>query len=465
MNGAMLKASLCRGACICALILAGCSAQSEPSPQTPTAPAASTPAETQAKAAENLPSNPALNPAARQAIATLRARADVQAAAEQIKAMNATNIARLIEITEIPAPPFAEDARAKDLVARFKSVGLTDVSLDAVGNVLARRKGSDGTRTVAMIAHIDTVFPAETDVTVRREGDVFYAPGIGDNSQGLVAMLAIAQVLETHGITTRDDILFVGSVGEEGLGDLRGVRHLFGPDGTKIDSVIAVDGGSDARIITQAVGSSRYRVTFEGPGGHSYGAFGRAHPHQALADAITRFKLAATPITQAAAQDGIPATFSVGRIGGGTSINSIPFTSWMEVDMRSIDPDTLSKLDAVFQTAMQEALSAENARRTRDDPLTIDVKSVGQRPAGQTDPNASVVTHAAAAVRAMGLEPEFRASSTDANIPMSLGIPAVTMSRGGISRNAHAPNESWENKDAHIAVQALLLTTLAEAGG
>lgn len=383
----------------------------------------------------------------------------LQAAFLDLEAMNEKNIMRLIEITQIPAPPFGEDARAQDYANRLRAAGLSDVTIDEAGNVIARRKGRTGNKTLAIGAHIDTVFPLETDVTVRREGNVFFAPGIGDNSQGLVMMLALIEVMETHNIETDADILFIGTSGEEGLGNLRGMRHLFREGGPKIDSFIAIDGGNSERIVNQAVGSHRYRVEFSGPGGHSYGAFGRAHPHQALADAITRFTAAATPITQ----EGTRSTFSVGRIGGGTSINSIPFTSWMEVDMRSIDQSKIDALDAAFQSAVQEALNAENERRTLNDPITVDVKSVGKRPAGTTPINSSLVKSAMAATLALGLEPKLTASSTDSNIPMSLGVPAITISRGGISKNAHAPNESWENKDPHIAAQIALLTILGEA--
>ncbi|MEO9470207.1 M20/M25/M40 family metallo-hydrolase [Parasphingorhabdus sp.] len=383
----------------------------------------------------------------------------VQAAFAEIEAMEQTNIDRLIAYTETPAPPFEESVRAQLLAKDLKSGGLSDVRIDEVGNVLARRPGRTGVRTVAVVAHIDTVFPAETDVTVRKEGNVYHAPGIGDNTRGLIAMLSLAEVMESQGLTTEDDILFVGSVGEEGLGDLRGVRHLFREGGPRIDSFIAIDGGSVNRLITAGVGSNRYRVTFNGPGGHSYGAFGSAHPHQALADAITRFTAAGREITQT----GLKSTFSVGRIGGGTSINSIPFSSWMEVDMRSADTVKLDRLDAALRKALQEALDAENAQRSTNDALTLEITSVGKRPAGRNSENSSLFGFVSAAMREQGLVPNVMASSTDANIPLSLGIPAITMSRGGISRNAHAPNESWENTDAHIAVQTLLLTLLAEA--
>lgn len=390
----------------------------------------------------------------------LAANPDVHAAFATIEGMNKKNIARLITLTEIPAPPFKEEARAAALAEMLKAAGLDDVSTDESGNVIARRAGTKGNSTIAVVVHIDTVFPEGTDVTVKREGNTYFAPGIGDNTRGLVVMLSLVDALETHIIQTTDDILFIGSVGEEGLGDLRGTRHLFREGGPKIDSFIAIDGGSDDRVVTDAVGSNRYRVTFSGPGGHSYGAYGRAHPHQALAETIVRFTKAARPITKS----GPKSTFSVGRIGGGTSINSIPFTSWMEVDMRSAEPAKLAKLDAAFQKAVQEALEKENNKRRSNDAMTVEIKNVGRRPPGRAKLNASLLANVRGALNHLGIEPRFVASSTDANIPISLGIPAVTISRGGVSKNAHAPNESWENVDAHLAIQAALLAILAEAG-
>jgi len=395
-----------------------------------------------------------------ESVEDIHASDTIQQAFDSIEAMNEANLQRLIEITETPAPPFAESIRAADLLHRLQSAGLSEAYIDEVGNVIARRAGQNRTKTVAFVAHIDTVFPAETNVKVRREGERFYAPGIGDNTRGIVAMLCLIDVMEKHNIRTRDDILFVGSVGEEGLGDLRGVRHLFGEDGVEIDSFIAMDGGKSERLVVDAVGSNRYRVEFHGPGGHSYGAFGRAHPHQALADALSRFTTNAAPLTTG----GEKATFSVGRIGGGTSINSIPFSSWMEVDMRSVDPEKVAALDATLREAIQFALDKENDRRTEGEPLTVSIESVGARPAGLANRESSLVQNALASLRQIGVDPELVASSTDSNIPISLGIPAVTISRGGVSRDAHAPAESWENVDAHLAIQSALLLLTAEAG-
>jgi len=368
--------------------------------------------------------------------------------------------ADLVELTEIPAPPFGEERRAARFAELLREAGLEDVTTDAVGNVIGRRPGVAGERTIALSAHLDTVFPEGTDVTVRFEGERMYAPGIGDNARGLVVVLGILRALEHAGLRTDADLLFIGNVGEEGLGDLRGVKHLFREDGPGIDTLIAVDGGQTDRIVIGGVGSHRYRVTFEGPGGHSWGAFGRANPHHALGRAVALFDERAPAVTQSGAKT----SYNVGRIGGGTSINSIPFESWMEVDMRSADQAKLDEIDAVFQAAVRQALDEENAARGEGEPLTVDVERVGTRPAAQGDPDSPLVQRAVAATLAYGIEPELRSSSTDANLPLSIGVPAITVSRGGIGGDAHAPTEWWKNEDGHVAMQIGLLTLLAEAG-
>jgi acetylornithine deacetylase/succinyl-diaminopimelate desuccinylase-like protein len=342
----------------------------------------------------------------------------------------------------------------------LREAGLTDVTIDDVGNVIGRRPGRKGDRVIAYSAHLDTVFPAGTDVTVRFDDEKMYAPGIGDNTRGLVTILDVLRAMESAGIETDADVLFVGNVGEEGLGDLRGVKHLFREGAEKIDTLIAVDGGESSRIVYGGVGSHRYRVTFRGPGGHSWGAFGLANPHHALGRAIQIFDDNAPTVTTV----GEKTSYNVGRIGGGTSINSIPFESWMEVDMRSGSQDKLDDIDAIFHAAVEQALQQENAGRQDGPELTVDVERVGKRPAAQGDATSPVVQRAMAATVEFGIQPSLRISSTDANLPISLGIPAVTMSRGGISGNAHAPEEWWQNVDGHIGIQIGLLTVLAEAG-
>ncbi|MBT8146737.1 MAG: M20/M25/M40 family metallo-hydrolase [Gammaproteobacteria bacterium] len=392
--------------------------------------------------------------------ASLRQSPQVQAAMDHILALEPRSRADLIELTEIPAPPFMEQRRAERFAEMLREAGLTDVTIDEVGNAIGRRPGTAGNRVIGYSAHLDTVFPEETDVTVRFEGDRMLAPGIGDNSRGLVTVLTVLRALQHANIQTEADLLFIGNVGEEGLGDLRGVKHLFRQGAAPIDSLIVVDGGDSSRIVYGGVGSYRYRVTFAGPGGHSWGAFGMANPHHALGRAIALFDEAALEVTR----EGARTSYNIGRIGGGTSINAIPFESWMEVDMRSGDPEKLDEIDGVFHNSMQIALEQENTGRQEGPELTLSVERVGTRPAAMSDPASPLIQRAMAVTLDFGINPNLRISSTDANLPISLGIPAITMSRGGRGGNAHSPDEWWENVDGHIGMQIGLLTLLMEAG-
>jgi acetylornithine deacetylase/succinyl-diaminopimelate desuccinylase-like protein len=393
-------------------------------------------------------------------IDALANRPAVRAALQHLVEMEPQLLDDLIELTEIPAPPFGEGPRGDRFAAMLAESGLTDISTDEAGNVIGRRPGRSGERVIALTAHLDTVFPAETDVTVRVEGNRYIAPGIGDNTRGLVVLLGVLRALEQAAIETEADILFIGNTGEEGLGDLRGVKHLFREGGPQIDAMIAVDGGDTERLVFGGVGSHRYRVTFKGPGGHSWGAFGTANPHHALGRAVEKFVTIAPSVNS----EDEKTSFNIGRIGGGTSINSVPFESWMEVDMRSGSQAKLDEIDALLQQAVQQALDEENAARSRGDALTVTVERVGKRPAARGDRESDLVQTAAAAIAWAGIEPDFAKSSTDANYPISLGIPAITLSRGGISRDAHSPAEYWENVDSHLGPQIVMLTLLAEAG-
>jgi tripeptide aminopeptidase len=384
-----------------------------------------------------------------------------------IEALEEPSIADLIRLTEIPAPPFMEEKRALAFADMLRVAGADSVWIDAEGNVLALRRGHAGGRTVALDGHLDTVFPPEVDVSVRMRGDTLYAPGIGDDTRGLIVVRNVLRAMVEAGIRTRDDILFVGTVGEEGLGDLRGVKHLFGADGAgsgdapRIDAFISVDGGDERRVKTRAVGSHRYRVTFRGPGGHSWGAFGTANPHNALARAIERLAETALPFTTAAAER---TTFNVGRIGGGTSVNSIAYESWMEVDLRSLDPASLGGLDSLFHEAVRHGLEAENAARSRGPALEVEVDQVGLRPAAVAELESPLIQRALAATAHLGLEPAVGSGSTNANTPMALGIPATTIGRGGRGGGAHSLDEWWLPVQPHRAVQKALLIVLAEAG-
>lgn len=400
-----------------------------------------------------------ISPDVAQLVSGIASNPQVTSALENIVDQDSRLIAELIELTEIPAPPFGEEKRAARFAKMLTEAGLADVSIDEVGNVIGRRPGRTGNRVVAYSAHLDTVFPEGTDLTVRVEGDTYFAPGIGDNTRGLVALLGVLRAMQHADIETDADILFIGNVGEEGLGDLRGAKHLFRDGGPQIDSLIAIDGGRTERVVYSGVGSHRYRVTFKGPGGHSWGAFGTANPHHALGRAITKFVEGAPEVTST----GPKTSYNVGRMGGGTSVNSVPFESWMVVDMRSGEQSKLDEIDAVLQRAVQQALQDENAARLEGPALTVEVKRVGTRPAAHGDINSRLLQYAAASLAQFGLEAVPKSSSTDANLPISLGIPAITMSRGGKSADAHSPAESWQNKDGHLGLQISMLTLLAEA--
>lgn len=393
-------------------------------------------------------------------IAALRANDKVQAGMQHILALEPRHREELIELTEIPAPPFKEEKRAARFAEMLREAGLTDVRIDEVGNAIGRRPGRSGDRVVAYSAHLDTVFPEETDVTVRFDDEKMYAPGIGDNTRGLITVLGVLRAMQHADIQTDADVLFVGNVGEEGLGDLRGVKHLFREGAPKIDTLIAVDGGESSRIVFGGVGSHRYRVTFRGPGGHSWGAFGTANPHHAMARALALFDQNAPTVTSA----GEKSSYNVGRMGGGTSINSVPFESWAEVDIRSGDQSRIDAIDTILKAAVEQALQEENEGRSENEPLTVEVARVGTRPAAKGDIHSSLLQRALAATMSFGIEPNLMISSTDANLPISKGIPAVTMSRGGVSGDSHALTEWWQNVDGHVGIQIGLLTVLAEAG-
>ncbi len=392
-------------------------------------------------------------------LAGITADGRVSAALEEVLTMDEENERLLIELTEIPAPPFTEEVRAAHYLGLVREAGL-EAELDEIGNVVARRKGRTGGRTIAVVAHLDTVFPEGTDVTVRRDGDKLMAPGIADDTRGLVTTLTIVKLMDRHGLDTRDDVLFVGSVGEEGTGDLRGVKHLFRDGGPEIDAFIAIDGTSNTRVLNHAIGSHRYRVRFLGPGGHSWGAFGLGNPAHAMARAIKLFDDRAGEYVTAGAKT----TYNIGRIGGGTSINSIPFENWMEVDMRSMEPGRLDEIDAIFQAAMTDGLAEQNEMRRDGEELTVDIELIGDRPSGMVGIDTPLIQRVLGATRAIGEEPELSMGSTDSNVPIARGIPATTIGSGGEGFGAHSLHEWWANRDGHLGIQKALLLALAEAG-
>ena len=364
-----------------------------------------------------------------------------------------------VHICEIPAPPFKEEARGRELARLFNQLGLQDVRTDKVGNVIGVRPGKTPHPNLVFAAHLDTVFPEGTSVKVTRDGDEMKGPGIGDDCRGLAVMLGVIRALNEGRVETRGTITFVADVGEEGLGDLRGMKSLFFESlKGQIDRFISVD-GIGLGITNTGVGSNRYKVIFKGPGGHSYGAFGMANPIQAMGRAIAKIDAIQVPAQP-------KTTFNVGRVGGGTSVNAIPYEAWMEVDMRSADPASLKEVDASFNAAVKEAVAEENARWNNRGAVSASAELVGVRPAGQTPKDSPIVQTALAVSRAMKIEEVLREGSTDANVPMNLGIPAITISGGGAGTGAHSLNETFNAKDSWRGTQrALLLAIAASEGG
>jgi len=381
---------------------------------------------------------------------------DVRAALDAARRNEPATLDLQAHVCEIPAPPFHEEKRGLELKRLFEELHLQDVRIDKAGNVIGVRPGKSAHPNLVFGAHLDTVFPEGTDVKVTRAGDVMKGPGIGDDCRGLALMLGVIRALDEGHVQTPGTITFVADVGEEGLGDLRGMKQLFF-DTLKgqIDKFISVD-GTGLGITHIGVGSNRYKVTFKGPGGHSYGAFGMANPIQAMGRAIAKidaFQVPKEPKT----------TFNVGRVGGGTSVNAIPFEAWMEVDMRSADPASLKEIDTKFHAALKEAVAEENARWNGRGPVTVSAELVGVRPAGHTAKDSPIVQTAMAVSRAMQIEEALREGSTDSNVPMNLGIPAITISGGGAGTGAHSLEESFDSKDSWRGTQRALLLAVSLA--
>lgn len=367
----------------------------------------------------------------------------------------------VIAITEIPAPPFREQARSEAFAEMLRKRGLAS-EIDEEGNVLALRQGTADLPVVVVSAHLDTVFPDGTNVKVRRDGEKLYAPGVGDDSAGLATMLSLLDAMNAAGIRTRRPILFVGTVGEEGLGDLRGVKQLFngGKYKGRIGAFFSIDGGGMDSVTTGGTGSKRYRVTYKGPGGHSYGAFGIVNPMAALSQTVVELYKERVP-------EKPKTTYSASVVGGGTSVNSIPESVWLEVDMRSEDAAELAKLERRFLSIVARSVEGENrARSTREGKVSAEPRKIGDRPAGRTPDTADIVRHAEAAHRAEGIAVRKTISSTDANIPMSLGIPAITVSRSASGGRAHSPDE-WIGieKAENVKLKRILLATILATAG
>ena len=384
----------------------------------------------------------------------------VKAAFEHIVSIETKTLERHIALTEIEAPPFKEEKRATVFAEYYRDLGMDSVWIDSEGNVLGLLLGSEGKQTVALDAHLDTVFPEGTNVKVRIENDTLYAPGIGDDTRGLSMLLTILETIKTNNIQPKDNLLFVGSVGEEGLGDLRGVKHLFRENGPQINSWIAIDGGNIGRVNNKGLGSYRYRVTFKGPGGHSWGAFGLGNPHHALGEAIGNFVRAADIYTA----KGPKTSYNVGVISGGTSINSIPFESIMEIDIRSIEPLHLEAMEVLLKKAVRKALAHQNELKRQGPDLTVKIDKIGNRPSGELSDTLPLIQRTLAATTHFGAKPFLTRGSTNSNIPITKGIPSVTIGRGGNGGKAHSLGEWWINEEGYKAIQLALLIVLSETG-
>jgi len=365
-----------------------------------------------------------------------------------------------IYLTEIPAPPFMEDERASAFQTLLQDLAVDSVWIDEVGNVFGLVKGTERRRTIAIDGHLDTVFPEGTDVTVKIRNDTLFAPGVSDDTRALAMLTGMIRALKHTETKLKQDVLFIGSVGEEGLGDLRGVKEIFSERGPKIDSWISIDGGTIGRVNIKGLGSYRYRVTFKGPGGHSWGAFGLVNPHHALGEAIHLFVDEADQFTSY----GDRTSYNVGVIGGGTSVNSIPFESLMEIDMRSVNPLRLDTLEKKLFVSINKAVEKQNKLKRLGEDLTVVIDKIGYRPSGELSPELPLIQRALASTAYFGKLPELTRGSTNSNIPISLGIPAVTIGRGGVGAYAHSLDEWWLDKDAYKAIQLAYLLMISEAG-
>ena len=381
----------------------------------------------------------------------------VKKALEYIRTIEPETIEEQIKTAEIPSPTFKEGERAKYYKQRFTELGLANVRIDKAGNVIGERQGKDPSKTLVIAAHLDTVFPEGTDVKVKRNGNILTGPGIGDDARGLAVMLAIVRALNEAKIETKGNVIFVADVGEEGLGNLNGVGHIVKEElKGKITHFIGLD-ASGFDIVNREIGSNRYRVTFRGPGGHSYFEFGRPSAIHALGraiDKISKFSVPKDPRT----------TYNVGKIEGGTTVNSIAQTASMEVDLRSISAGELEELDAYFKKAVQASLDEENSSKTDAARLSVEIQMIGQRPVGLQAPDAPIVQAILAADKALGITPNLTASSTDSGMPMRFGIPAVTIGSGGKWQGMHSLGESFDSTDSYLGTQRVLTAVLAIVG-
>lgn len=398
----------------------------------------------------------AIDESVSQAFQIVAAEPRVQAALRQIELNEPAAIEEQIRLTEIPAPPFQEQRRAAYFLERMRERGLIDAAIDAEGNAIGTRRGTGDGPTLLIAAHLDTVFPEHVDTTVSFRNGRYYAPGIGDDTRGLAALLSIIDVLNVSGIETTGDIIFAGNVGEEGRGDLRGIKAIF-REHPEIDGFISIDGVRLLRITTGGTGSRRFEFQFNGPGGHSFGAFGLPSAIHAMGRTISKIAEFETP--------GFPkTTYTVGTVNGGTSVNSIAADAVFALDMRSNGPEELAQLERRAKDAALEAVAEENARWDNGE-ITVEFNLIGDRPVGRTLSHSPIVQVAALAFDEIGVElQQLSISSTDSNVPMSLGIPAITIAGGGNGGGAHSPDEWFSPVDSHVGPQTALLVVLSLVG-
>ena len=362
-----------------------------------------------------------------------------------------------VEVARIPAPPFGEAARAEWLREKFIAIGLQDIEVDEVGNVIGVLPGRDPQApAVAITAHLDTVFPADTDIEIHEDRDRIYGPGVSDNAAGLTAMLAVAGAVRDMQISTEGDLIFIGNVGEEGEGDLRGMRHIFESRwGTRIGSTIVIDGSGNDAIIGQALGSRRFEVIVRGPGGHSWSDFGQPNPIVAVARIVSRFSQTPLPSSP-------KTTFNFGVIGGGTSVNSIPEMAQVSIDLRSASAEELQRLEDELRGVIQTEIPSRG-RDGAPAKLTCELKKIGNRPAGELAEHSHILEVMRAVDAHLGIPSQLRRASTDANIPISMGREAVTLGAGGIGGGAHTLREWFDPTGRSLALKRILLAVLALA--
>jgi tripeptide aminopeptidase len=397
-----------------------------------------------------------VRPAVDQAYTRLLAAPAIQRLMESVQADHARSIQDLVLLTEIEAPPFKERPRAEAFLARMKALGLADAKIDAEGNVVGLRKGSGNGPKLLVSAHLDTVFPAGTDVKVRQDGNKYSAPGISDNTRGLAVLLSWLKVLNDNHVQTVGDLLFVGNVGEEELGNLRGIKAIFA-EHLDIDGMVGIEPAPDGTVLVLGTASHRYEVTFKGPGGHSYGAFGQ------VPSAIHGMGRAIAKIAEVRTPSFPKTTFTVGTVGGGTSVNTIAPDARMAIDIRSDAMGPLLETEKKILAAIDEAVAEEN-QRWKVTTLSVSNKLIGDRPGGQTASDSVIVEAVTRANASFGHKTLLSGASTDANVPMALGIPAIIVGGGGKTAGFHAMSESIDLTDAWKGAQNSLATVLGLVG-